>query len=237
MKASFLAIPCLFLAMASAAQDKVLSIGIEGGSALSTQYGFERNKDYTYGKPVNVTGGLSLMINLSRHLSIKTGLNYERKGQAINAQFYYNNGIMTVKEIHDFDYATIPLVLRAGWGKKKVRRFIALGGYGSYLLDKTKTTLNYSDIRWNAFVHDKNFVKEYDYGLIAGIGFTYSINEHVLLSCELRDNLGLENISRFPMINGGELKNHSGSFLIGIFYNFLRSPRKHYNLEGPKTKE
>ena len=57
-------------------------------------------------------------------------------------------------------------------------------------------------------------------GLILGSGCVFLINDKLLMTFEVRDNIGLYNIdnTKLPLYNNAKLMNQSVNFLFGISY-------------------
>ena len=61
--------------------------------------------------------------------------------------------------------------------------------------------------------------KKVDFGWSLGIGKKFKINEKNKLSVELRDNLGLQNISDVPVQGNGTVKTNSFNLILGYEFN------------------
>jgi len=57
-----------------------------------------------------------------------------------------------------------------------------------------------------------------DFGLTGGIGIIIPAGKKLGISIEIRDDLGLVNISKAPVYNGGTLKNNTLNFIAGIVF-------------------
>ena len=55
-------------------------------------------------------------------------------------------------------------------------------------------------------------------GLIIGTGCGFLINDKLLMTIEVRDNIGLYNISKIPVYNNDKIMNQSANILLGISY-------------------
>jgi len=59
-----------------------------------------------------------------------------------------------------------------------------------------------------------------DFGIATGLGVNFPIRNNIFMSLEVRNNLGLSNISSLPVGNDGKIKTNSTNLLIGIAYKF-----------------
>ena len=101
-------------------------IGLESGPNISSIRGneiVENNMDSRIG----FYGGLSLQYNISEQLAIRSGLAFTRKGSsAVDSLALFDSlsGTFQTKgrlyTCSDFDYVSIPLLLRFSFGKNKI---------------------------------------------------------------------------------------------------------------------
>ena len=74
----------------------------------------------------------------------------------------------------------------------------------SYLL-KSELTNNYDDV--NSDFTDN--MKSVDFGLIFSVGKTFKLKNNSEINIEIRENLGLANISALPVVGDGSIKSNS----------------------------
>ena len=197
-------------------QPSKFEMGAEGGPSLIFMRGNDIIKKYQ--KPtIGFSGGLSFQINFQEIFSLRTVIAYERKGSVMTAQSYDSDGnpLGDITTHSNADYLTLPLLVRATFGNK-VQYFVNAGPFFGYLLkqtfvskgDNVPTTTNDNTFR------DKRF----DTGVSTGIGLIVPIRTKFLVSFEVRNNLGLYNISDTSVVNGGTVKTNSTNFLLSFAY-------------------
>jgi hypothetical protein len=162
--------------------------------------------------------GISLQYQLNQRFSIKTGLAHELKGAKYDIIFYdalgQQLGNSTI--FYNYQYLTVPLQLKADLNLgSSLQGFVSAGPYMSYLLSlKQNFPVNQIEFR--------NGFKDIDAGLVAGLGISYHFSSNFSLSAELRNQLGLTNVSRVPLQNEGVIKHNTTQLLFGIQYRFSR---------------
>lgn len=196
-------------------QTKMLETGGEGGLNVS----FLRGTIYkpSDGTRIGNLSGLFVQYNFKKTFSLKTGSYFESKGTSIHAQtsLVYPNGQPFISQIFfKFDYLNLPILLKATFGKSRCF-FVNTGPYLGILLKATQLS---NTLTTNLKIDMTNSFKKIDAGLSFGCGFTKSIKQHVAVSLELRDNLGLSNI--INSTNGHFVKTNSVNLLFGISYKF-----------------
>ncbi len=190
-----------FLILPSFAQSHLYEIGSEGGPSLVSLRGYPFNNKKTIG----YSGGIFFQKNISKIVSFRTGAYYEQKGSSyeIIPYIFQGNHIQGNTKI---DYLTIPFLCRATFGEK-LKYFVDAGLYYGFLLKQNETST--SQINLNSIKF-----RNYDFGILGGVGILYSIKQKFALSLEVRNNRGLVNISRYKTV-----KSDAINFLIGFNYN------------------
>lgn len=193
------------------AQTKKFQIGLEGGPTLASFDGKDRFKN-NHSTKVGYTVGLSLQYDISKVVSIRTGLGFERKGYKMR---FYNPLIDAYSRniIFHFDYLTAPLLARITFGNK-VKFFANAGPYFACLLSYNDSidSYKYTTESW------KQYYKRFDWGITGGIGGAYPLNNNLLLTLEARYNLGMYNINKEIYNTDFTTFNKSASLLAGIAY-------------------
>jgi len=208
---------CFLLAFSPLlAQQNRFTIGISGGPSFSNFHGLkQRGVDYKDGN--YFAAGVSFQYNLPKILSLTSGFLYERKGGLGQIPFTNAQGAlisMGTLELR-YDYAVIPLMLRATFGKK-VNLFVNAGGYAAFLNSAQQRFLatklpSISQNTTDAF-------KRYDLGTSAGAGIGVPIAKVFLISLEARYNLGLVNLISHPSSGDNPLKVRSLNVLLSFCY-------------------
>lgn len=219
-------------------QINTIELGVEGGGSLISLRGngFIVDKNAT---DVSFATGFSLLYHFNDHFSLKTNLLYERKGNRIN-YFYQElpfpkNDIYIKEELEtqfSLDYLTLPVLVRYSLGKQK-HFFVNAGGYVGYLLEAKGRSTEVPKVwqRSESEITDK--FSRLDFGLVAGIGGQINLKNNIILSIELRNSLGLQNIGKEDNENyqGGliikkdGLSTNSTSMLIGLSYRLSKSTK------------
>ena len=205
---------------------KSFEIGFEIGPSLTSLDGHDIISNETFQIPAGMeipsgeykisrestikksfSGGLSFQYNSPKIFSIKTNITYERKGPRDQTVSYTDTlgNVKVISEQVDVDYLTIPILARFSYGKR-TKFFFNTGPYFSYILYSEKNTV---------------YTKWFDMGLILGTGCVFLINDQLLMTTEVRNNIGFYNIAlidRQSIKNNGKLKNQSINFLLGISY-------------------
>ena len=55
-----------------------------------------------------------------------------------------------------------------------------------------------------------------DYGIIIGVGIDLQVSDEIIMVINLRNNLGLQNISSVPVHNDGKIQNNSLELVFSI---------------------
>lgn len=224
MKKSILLISVLLLVFQSTVvgQQNKFTLGVELGPSRNYLYGgyFTTINGATDKPAYYFSSGLSLQYNLPRVFSFRTGLLYEEKGDVIRGNYFdlVNPGYTTYTYKCHLNYLTIPLLVRATFGKK-ISYFINAGGFASFLRNATAPA-------WvpGYFIPVSQpsmaFFHSVDYGLTLGIGLGVPVGPKMSLSLEARNNLGLSNVSTLRIFSDHPIRTGSTVLLLGISYKF-----------------
>ena len=198
-------------------QTNNFNIGIEGGPSLISLHGNDMVESYD-DLSLGFSGGLSFQYNFSKLVALRTNISFERKGLTTKNQATdeYGNPIGELTFHSNFNYLTIPLLGRLTFGKK-INFYINAGPYLGYLLNQKDITEAFGEYPKSELDNTDNF-KRLDFGITSGLGMNFPIQEKFLLNFEIRNNLGLTNISSVPVYNDGSIKTNSTNLLIGIVY-------------------
>lgn len=205
-------------------QSNKAAIGFEGGPGMAIFYAGSG----LYSKSGLISGGSAGIFyqnNLNDVFSIRTSINYERKGTKIHgnsAIVFSQDGYYSV-----FDYLTLPVVCKATLGRK-VKVFFNAGPWFSYLIHQA---LFYRNNEGNLVKigEERNSYLPYDVGILVGIGADFPVSKSLSLSVELRNNLGLLNIRKPGYHWENDIYYFEGSYnaytnstllLFGLIYKF-----------------
>jgi hypothetical protein len=191
--------------------------GIEGSPSLIMLKG----NDYFYYRnnpTIGYSARLFFQYNFKKIISLRTNLAFERKGSIVNSQSFdeYGNSFGSLQTKSKFDYLTIPLLVRATFGKR-VLFFANAGPYLGYLLNQTDISKG-ENVPKTKTDNTSSF-KRFDFGVSAGFGLLVPIEQNFALSFEARDNVGYYNISKVP-VNRGSIETVATNFLFSFVYKF-----------------
>ena len=164
----------------------------------------------------NADAGISFLIGASfeyylyESLSLKTNLNYERKSFNTKIPEFDDIGFPTggeVKITTNFDYLTLPIMAEYEFGNSK-KFFVNGGPFLGFLLSTKSKADNFP-------YYDSTLLnKKIDIGLSFGIGTKIYLNDRSSLNIELRENLGLINISDVEVFDNGTIKTNSLNLIL-----------------------
>jgi hypothetical protein len=209
------------LSLKNYCQTNILNVGFETGSNISKLRGNEFIENY-HSSRIGCCAGLSGQFNFKKIISIRTAITYELKGSTFEfpPTAFSGQTNETLRGKENFNFLTIPILIRATFGKK-INYFINTGSYYSYLLRQTQfieTFQNSDEIKSNTTL----YFKRNELGVSAGFGISYSPKMPIIISFELRNNLGLTNLSRLEVYNDGTVKTNSVSLLLGVCYKISK---------------
>lgn len=215
-------IACLiFLQFDITAQSNPFDIGVESGITLSSLRG-NSLVDANHTSKTGGAFGLCFQYNFPKLLSIKTGLGFEQKGSHFSVPAVDINGNVKgdYKGTTTFNYLTIPLMAQFSLGKKW-QPFINIGGFCSVMLNEQERIQAFSDYPGSKS-NNTDLFKRTEFGITGGLGLAYNMEMPLAVSLEIRNNLGLTNISDIPVIGNGKILTNSLNFLVGISYQIGR---------------
>ena len=197
-------------------QTNKFDIGVAGAPSLI----FLRGNDFidnNHKPTIGFSGGLFFQYNFKKVVSLRTNIAFERKGSVLTSQTTDINGnpLGEFTTHTNFDYLTLPILVRATFGKK-VQFFVNAGPYFGYLIKQTFVSKggNIPTTTSDNTFSDKRF----DTGISTGLGLSVPIKTKFAFSFEVRNNLGLYNVSAVPVSNNGTIKTNSTNFLLGFNY-------------------
>lgn len=210
------------------AQDK-FALGAEAGPGIT---GLSGNPDLA------ISAGAYFQYNFSRHFSICTGFNYDRKGDVNSAYsgYYGYNGYIGPGKSHDYlDYLTLPVMARASVGKKVIF-FVEAGEFISALLLAEEADVQPGNARsaFNGTFPETSEYKRIDFGLILGAGIKIPIDKGFAIVIEERNSIGLVNVNNESNIDG-YAQTMSFDMLLGFSYSFGKVIEKSPNLPALKN--
>lgn len=193
-------------------------IGIEVFPNISSLNGTEYNNGI-YEPILSFGSGIFFQYNVRKHLALRTNIAYERKGSILNYEAYDINGNPIDGDFFvssNFDYTTIPLLFRFRFGNR-VNFFINAGPYFGYLIKQVFKSTLFSATPQS--FEQTSLHKRIDLGFTTGLGFSLPVNSRFGFSFELRNNLGMYNVSNMPPpYNETYTKTQSLNYILGLNY-------------------
>jgi hypothetical protein len=204
------------------------------GLDIGTAYASFRGSDIIDGtkSEFGSMGGVSFEYFLTSHFSLKSNLNLENK----------NNSYSGIKNVFSIDYEGKPILQSFNIKNKNSYKYLALSTMAKYYFGKNSSffinggffyaRLNKydveTDIKEIPYIEERETQRTNyplaeafdgsDYGLVFGIGKSFSLNDKFGLSIEVRDNLGLRNVIEGTVrySASGDIKTNSVNLLLGF---------------------
>ena len=219
LRASFFLFACIFLAIISnvaiGQQVTKHEIGFEGGAGISFVRGFEESSGYRI-PALSYTFGITYQYSFSESFSFFTALDYEHKGSAYKIPLTGENSDPEDEYVAytNYNYLVLPILARFSFGNQN-NLFCNVGPYVGYLM---KVTAIVEDKVYNHYMEfdatDQSY--KYDFGISVGLGAKIPINSKIAFKFEVRNNLGLVNISKTIDESMGVVKTNSTNLLLGV---------------------
>ena len=220
---------CLFLLLSVPAgslfaQNGSWKAGIEGGPGLSLIYG--DNSIYGQSKmSLSGVAGIYGEYGFARNFSAKAALHYERVStQTDNYSALLPRGGMLQ---YNLDYLSLPVLVKWSFGGR-IRFFVNAGPCISMLLNESLWYLPESGSKGKV-AEEKDAYLPVNLAATAGAGVAIPVGKRLLVTVEVRDNVGVLNIrtsvSDFEYNNfipGADMKGYTNSTLLlaGVCYRF-----------------
>lgn len=202
----------------SSAQYKQWNAGFEGGPSATFTVGndaVDLDTKPNFGFLVGIFG----QYNFNNTYSLKLAANYQQKGSKLEISQPDSAGFSYVQDGKlKLDYITIPLLFRGEFGSSSSLKFFANAGpyIGILLTNKTTLDANSTTNQPERVTDNTDSTKSTDFGITAGIGLQFSVAKSTLLTFEVRDDIGLTNISDYT--SGGSTKTNSLSLIVGLSF-------------------
>lgn len=227
MNKSFIVILLLFLVAQAdllQAQQGAWCIGIEGGPGLSLIHGSE--SVYSHSDPaLSGTAGIFCEYGFAPHFSAKLCLLYERISTFTDNQSALLPSGGRLK--YNLDYFSLPVLVKWNTGNR-IRVFVNAGPCLSLLLRESLWYLPDNGSK-EKVANETSAYHAVNLLVTAGVGIMFPVWKRILLSLELRDNLGILNIrsgspefeqnSYFPAPSAKGYTNNT-LLMAGVCYRF-----------------
>lgn len=166
----------------------------------------------------NYVGGIAIEKPINDKFSFLIGLNYDNKSFKNEVDFDRLNLFNSFDPVFSnekrkikitLQYLSAPILFRYYIDKKK-SLFINSGPYLGFFLNST------TKVEGDKIKDESNMLfKDLDFGWSFGIGKKVKLSEKSNINIELRDNLGLINVSDVPVYGNGTVKLNSFNLLLG----------------------
>ncbi len=206
-------VPAAFIflfAVPAHGQPASLTLVAEGGLTTAWLRNADLSPQFEHGSRQGYAYGVALAFRVNHFVSVVTGFGMERKGSSF--EFRLEN--QPLEKLHgksNFDYLVIPLMVRFK-SRQRLAFFADAGGYYGRLLEQ----LNFTDPQSNYVGTETDLTSAYskkDYGLVAGAGLGYALNEWVGLLFTTRLSVGLADT------RDGAIRTSSIAFLAGLEFS------------------
>jgi len=193
-------------------------IGISTGPSLISMRGNEIIDEF-HKSTIGFSAGSSFQYHFTRVVTLRSDVTFERKGSILRYNLTDMNGNSLGENTtrSRFDYFNFHVMAQANFGQK-VSFFMNAGPYCGYLLQQTEVTEG--DYVGHSATNNSSLFKHLDFGITTGLGLAFPVKSNFALSLEVRNNLGIYNVSSLPVINDGTIKTNSTNLLLGISYKF-----------------
>jgi len=191
----------ILLSSLSYAQNDI-KFGINGGATFSSIRGNEAADESK--SSLDFLIGVTVDYPINEKLSIKTNLNYERKSVNVESFSVENVNIRST-----YSYITLPVLLKYNFDSF----YINGGPFVGFLINaNSKSDDGGPDFEFT----DLN--RNIDAGVSLGIGKRIDLSNNYL-DIEIRNNLGLVNISEVEVLNDGTIKTNSLNLILTYYLN------------------
>lgn len=177
------------------AQAGDLKLGLNFGPSLASlpkNYSFP---GLEYKMLKSYTAGAGIQYSLSKHLSLRSGISYHRKGNYIrvitDARNINGDSASFFEMYYTYHYLSIPILAQVSYGKT-VKYSAFAGVFAAHLIQVTSKTF----IEDHGVYKGKGvgYLRRGDFGIQSGIGISVPFNEKFSGGVELSNSLGLFDI-------------------------------------------
>lgn len=208
VKRSYLCFLIALLGLSVAFSQVKLKPGVNIGGQISSLRGSEFEIDNNFRLVPMI--GFNLEVSISPSVSIITGINFERwkKKREFPSfdQFQFPNGSFSF--IESYDFYNMPLLVRYKFGGNK-GFFIDGGAFVNYF-NKGRPNRRFGSL----FVQ----FEDYNFGAVLGIGKVFNLTEKIDIALQLRDELGLSDISKYEWNVTGDLMTNTIRLIATVSY-------------------
>lgn len=185
---------------------KKSKFGLHAGATYSKEVGQNLPSGVDKKYAFDFMAGISLDYYIADKVSIKGNLSFDRKTYEYDLEeSYFQEFDPVISDPIDlkinatFKFITFALMLKYDF-KKENGFFVNAGPYAGLLLEM-KVKAKGSGYPEENFDYTENY-KSYDFGISAGIGKSFKINDKNDIVIEIRDNFGLVPLNVYTSPNG-----------------------------------
>jgi len=156
-----------------------------------------------------------LEFNLNGKTYFTSGLSFERKGQSDEISFRNESAELlgTSNVYFNLDYLVLPLNFGYRFGNNNMFKIYG-GPYAATIISQRIKSNNDFGFEYDTDISDA--YKPFDFGVNAGCGIIFPINQKTSFNMNLNHNLGLIYIHKS---NSAETKTYSTSLTLGLSYS------------------
>ena len=189
-------------------------IGINGGVNINNP--ISNNESFRDIRSTGSLYGLTLIYHFNRFFAFKADFDIENRGWDLESFKKKGASLPTLTDIKQtLDYFDIPAFMHIGFGKK----FIVDVNIGPYFGFKIKDQISSSEEMDESVIRNELNIgkfKNFDFGVVYGIGFDYQIHKLFSIGFDALLERGIR------VINEGGYKNSSIDFDFGINFHLGR---------------
>jgi opacity protein-like surface antigen len=195
-------------------QSNGVYFGAEGGTGLATL----RGDLYNDRSPLlSYSGGVFVQYNCKRVFSVRTGWYYDLKGTGFETQAMVDSlRFVNVRAKSKYNYATVPLLFGFRFGEN-ISFFVNIGPYASFLLKQTTYVPPVEDAPV-VITDDTGHFRNTEFGAALGLGISYPVTDRLVLSAEIRNNLGLTEINDNYISESRSVRTNVANLMLGVAY-------------------
>ena len=226
MKKTIFLFACIIAFAASAKAQ--WQVGVNAGYALNTMSTDTRYAyDLNYGNRGGITFGVPVSYSFNDWFALRADVMYIQKNYEKNRSGFFKG--LYDKTTNSF--ASLPLVAQFSFGGERLKGFVNGGGYIGYWLSSSIKgefmTLDERVMITNGYLSQTNHIycesdidfnslrdNRFDYGLTAGAGVEYRLNDLLGITAEVRHYYGLSNLYKNKTV-GDPRYNSTWTFQIG----------------------
>lgn len=212
MKKIFLTL-CLAAFLSNVSFAQKVKVGFNGGLTYSGFRGNPQIKSLDAG--FDFLAGLTFEYQLKDKLSLVTGINYDRKSasEKLYTEIIENPGdpgfAGDIKICFRNQFLTVPVYVKYDFGTDD-SFYINGGAFISYIL-KSELSNDYDDTK----LDQTDNLNALDFGLVFGLGKTFRLKNTNEITLEIRENLGLADISK----GDGSISTNSLNLVCGYSFD------------------